>query len=98
MLVFILVGLIPFIGIVGTIIQIVFMCQDSDPGPNEYGPNPKFPEQAFGVFAGSGGFTSMGLGAQPQPPTVESSFGFCSSCGIRLKDASPFCSNCGGRV
>jgi uncharacterized membrane protein YhaH (DUF805 family) len=99
-LVFFLVGLIPFIGIIGAIIQIVFMCQDSDPGTNQYGPNPKFPEQAFGVLSGSAGFTSMGLplGAQPQPPTVGSNFGFCRGCGIRLKDASPFCGNCGGRV
>lgn len=64
MLVFFLVGLIPFIGLIGGIIQIVFMCQDSDPGTNRYGPNPKFPELAGA--AGYAGFTSMGLGAQPQ--------------------------------
>jgi len=100
LLVFMLVGMIPFIGIIGAIIQIVFFCQDSDPGTNQYGPNPKFPDQAFGAYAGSAGFTSMGLGAQPQPqpPTVASNFGFCRSCGIRLKDASPFCGNCGGRI
>ncbi len=34
----ILIGLIP---IVGTIILIVFLVQDSKPGSNEYGPNPK---------------------------------------------------------
>ena len=100
LLVFMLVGMIPFIGLIGAIIQIVFLCQDSNVGTNQYGPNPKLPEQAVGVFAGSVGFTSMGigLGAQPQPPTVQSNFGFCHSCGIRLKDASPFCGNCGGRV
>ncbi len=34
----ILIGLIPF---VGAIALFVFMCLDSQPGPNEYGPNPK---------------------------------------------------------
>jgi uncharacterized membrane protein YhaH (DUF805 family) len=33
-----LIGLIPLIG---AIILIVFFVQDSQPGPNEYGPNPK---------------------------------------------------------
>jgi uncharacterized membrane protein YhaH (DUF805 family) len=33
-----LIGLIPLVGV---IILIVFFCQDSDPGDNEYGPNPK---------------------------------------------------------
>jgi len=98
LLVFFLVGLIPVIGFIGAIIQIVLMCQDSDPGMNQYGPNPKFPEQNFGAFAGSAGFASMGLGAQPQPftpPAGDAIFGFCKSCGIRLKDASPFCGSCG---
>lgn len=34
----ILLGLIP---LVGQIILIVFFCQDSQPGENQYGPNPK---------------------------------------------------------
>ena len=33
-----LIGLIPF---VGWIILIVWFCQDSQPGENEFGPNPK---------------------------------------------------------
>lgn len=32
---------IGFIPIVGTIILIVFLAQDSQPGENQYGPNPK---------------------------------------------------------
>lgn len=35
---FLLVGLVPF---VGGIILIVFLAQDSQPGVNQYGPNPK---------------------------------------------------------
>ena len=33
-----LIGLIPFIG---AIVVLVFLCQDSQPGDNQYGPNPK---------------------------------------------------------
>lgn len=35
---FILIGIIP---IVGSIVLIVFACQDSQPGENQYGPSPK---------------------------------------------------------
>lgn len=33
--------LISFIPVVGTIILLVFLFTDSQPGPNQYGPNPK---------------------------------------------------------
>jgi uncharacterized membrane protein YhaH (DUF805 family) len=33
--------LIVFIPLIGTIVLIIFMVQDSKPGENEYGPNPK---------------------------------------------------------
>jgi uncharacterized membrane protein YhaH (DUF805 family) len=91
----IVLGIIPFVGLICSIIQIVILCLDSEPGVNEYGPNPKFPEQAVGMFAGNTGFTSMGLSAQPQALTGENSFGFCRNCGAVLKDASPFCARCG---
>ncbi len=35
---FLLIGLIP---IIGTIVLIIFFAQDSDPGSNDYGENPK---------------------------------------------------------
>src|ERR1035438_1320758 len=38
LLLFVVLGLIPFVGIITAIVQIVFMCQDSVPGTNEYGP------------------------------------------------------------
>lgn len=34
-------GLLALIPLVGAIIVIVFLCQDSTPGDNAYGPNPK---------------------------------------------------------
>lgn len=33
--------LIGFIPVLGVILLIVWACRDSQPGPNEYGPNPK---------------------------------------------------------
>lgn len=33
--------LIGFIPIIGFIVLLIFLVLDSDPGPNEYGPNPK---------------------------------------------------------
>jgi uncharacterized membrane protein YhaH (DUF805 family) len=34
----ILIGLVP---VIGTIVLLIFMVQDSQPGENQYGPNPK---------------------------------------------------------
>lgn len=39
--------LLPVIPIVGIIILIVWWAKDSNPGPNQYGPNPKFAEGAL---------------------------------------------------
>jgi len=91
-------GIIPIVGIVCAVIQLVFLCQDSTPGANQYGPNPKFPEQGAVAYAGLAGFTPMAIPAQPQQPAVGSSFGFCKSCGARLTDGSPFCGSCGTRI
>ena len=71
LLLFAVLGFIPLVGLVSSIIQLVFLCQDSDPGTNQYGPNPKFPDQP-GAFAGNMGYLSMEFSAQPQPITVES--------------------------
>ena len=45
-------GIIPVVGFICSIIQLVFLCQDSQPGVNQYGPNPKFPEQGAMMYAG----------------------------------------------
>jgi uncharacterized membrane protein YhaH (DUF805 family) len=39
-----LLSVVPFVNYVGWIPILVFDCLDSQPGPNQYGPNPKFPE------------------------------------------------------
>ena len=92
LLLLIVLGIIPIIGLLASVAQIVLMCLDSDPGDNQYGPNPKLSE-----LAGNAGFTTIGLGGQPQPFTGSSNYGFCSACGTQFKDATPFCSSCGVR-
>jgi uncharacterized membrane protein YhaH (DUF805 family) len=97
LLLFFVLGLIPFVGFIASIVQIVIMCQDSTPGTNEYGPNPKFPDQD-GTFPVSSGLTSLGLGAQPQPFTVQGNFGFCKACGAKLTGPSTVCLVCGAQL
>ncbi len=98
----IVLGVIPVVGFITAIVQLVFLCTDSEPGPNLYGPNPKFPEQAAGVIAGYPGFSPVGF---PQPPPLppqphagESGYGLCRSCGARLENGSSFCTKCGATV
>jgi len=91
-------GVIPVVGFITAIIQIVFLCQDSVPGANQYGPNPKFPEQGAMMYAGVVGFTPPGYAVPPQQPVVAPIFGFCRNCGAQLADGSPFCGNCGTRI
>jgi uncharacterized membrane protein YhaH (DUF805 family) len=93
LLLLIVLGLIPIVGFLASVAQIVLMCLDSDPGDNQYGPNPKASE-----LAGNTGFTTMGLGGQPQPFTGASNFRVCSACGAKLMDASSVCSQCGAHT
>lgn len=88
-----LIGLIPYLG---GLILIILMCLDSNPGTNQYGPNPKSQGQAW-MASGNAGYTSMGPGGQPQPFTGENNLGFCKNCGRPFKDETPFCSGCGVR-
>ena len=41
---FYFLGLIPFIG---WILVLVFLCKDSEPGENQYGPSPKYPNRYY---------------------------------------------------
>jgi uncharacterized membrane protein YhaH (DUF805 family) len=91
-------GIIPVVGFICGIIQLVVFCQDSQPGVNQYGPNPKFPEQGAILYSGGAGFVPAGVVAQPQPFTGESSSGICKNCGAKLTDGTPFCTQCGTHV
>jgi uncharacterized membrane protein YhaH (DUF805 family) len=100
LLLFMVLGFIPIVGFIASIVQIVILCQDSDPGMNEYGPSPKYPELA-GMAAGYTGFTPMGLGAQPQPfmdMSAARNVGYCGNCGTALPAGSRFCSSCGAHI
>ncbi len=96
LLLLIVLGMIPFAGIIASLIQIVFLCTDSEPGANQYGPNPKFPEQAAGLSYGGAGFSTMELSAPPL--AGDSGHRLCKSCGSRMAVASSFCSKCGAHV
>ena len=59
---FMLLGCIPG---VGGIILLVFMCLESTPGPNHFGPNPKGPDQTYGQQPFQQPYGQPGYG-QPQ--------------------------------
>jgi uncharacterized membrane protein YhaH (DUF805 family) len=63
---FLLIALIP---LVGTIIVIVFLCQDSSPGTNAYGPSPNYAgqHQGYGQQPGYGPPQQPGYGPPQQP-------------------------------
>lgn len=63
---FVLIGLIP---VIGTIILIILLCVDSDPGENAYGPNPKETHQRNVVRTPPRASSSP---AQAQPLPVQS--------------------------
>ena len=52
-------GIIPLVGLIAAIDPDCSPMQDSEPGVNQYGPNPKFPEQAAGIPAGNAAFAAV---------------------------------------
>lgn len=76
----VLISLIP---IVGFIVLLIFLVQDSQPGENEYGKNPK-------------DLTSMNA---PQKNisniTPAATDKFCPQCGQKVAISDKFCENCG---
>ena len=61
-----LIGLIP---LVGWILVVVWACQDSQPGPNHHGPNPKGIDGGYGQFPGQQDrFGGPGQYGQPGQP------------------------------
>jgi uncharacterized membrane protein YhaH (DUF805 family) len=101
LLLLIVLGAIPLLGLIAAVVQLVFLCTDSDPGINQYGPNPKFPELAAGMPAGYAGFPPIGNFAQPpQPPPFPGGSGaaFCTRCGARVNGPSTVCGSCGASI
>lgn len=98
LLLFSVLGIIPIVGFITAIVRIVIMCQNSDPGTNQYGPSPKYPDAAPGSFPGNSGFTTVTLDYRPPASPVAVAppqFTHCKACGALLKDDSHFCSSCG---
>jgi uncharacterized membrane protein YhaH (DUF805 family) len=98
LLLFMVLGIIPLVGLVTSVIQLVFLCRDSDPGVNQYGPNPKFPGQAAAMFAGNPYLIPTECPAQPQPPAGQNVYRLCSRCGATVNPGSSFCSHCGAQL
>lgn len=99
LLLFVGLGMIPIVGFISAIVQIVFMCQDSAPGPNQYGPNPKYPDQ-FPAFAGNTPYASMRSYGQPlSAPSASDApaISFCKTCRTMLNPGSRYCSSCGAQ-
>ena len=87
---FILIAFIPYVGVIGGIVLLVFYCMDSTPGYNQYGPNPKGIGNEEGAWRnpygqspygqppyGQPGYGQPAYGGQPygQPPYEQSPYG-----------------------
>ena len=98
-----LISLVPF----GGLVLLIFACIDSDPGPNQYGPNPKLegfsPQAAWAASASYGAPGTPALG-QPVAPGMSPQLGttgpqaFCTHCGTPLTPGNRFCTKCGSAV
>jgi uncharacterized membrane protein YhaH (DUF805 family) len=100
LLLFVVLGIIPFVGVITSIVQIVLLCQDSDPGMNQYGPSPKYPDATLSGIPGNMAFNTLTLNYQPpnSPAAVAlPQFNHCKACGAMLNEASHFCASCGAQ-
>ncbi|HVN92608.1 MAG TPA: DUF805 domain-containing protein [Terracidiphilus sp.] len=99
LLLLILLSMIPFVGLIASIIEIVLLCQPGTPGINQYGADPKFPEQGAVAYAGiPPGAIPAGIVIPPPAPAqpiAAQRLSFCGKCGAALKDGAGFCSSCG---
>jgi len=95
-----LISLVPF----GGLVLLIFACIDSDPGPNQYGPNPKlegFSQQAAWAAAAPYGAPGTPVIGQPNAPGMPPQIGatgpqaFCTHCGTLLTPGNRFCTKCG---
>ena len=64
---------------VGAIMLLIWMVQDSDPGDNQYGPNPKI----------------AGTKTPPVPPIPPEKYWAFPACGEKVKESASFCTHCG---
>lgn len=88
-----LISLVPL----GSIVLLIFCVLDSNPGPNEYGLNPKGKEAYVAGPYGAYGTQAMAQTASGRtvPPATQMYQGFCSHCGTPLRAGIRVCSHCG---
>jgi len=82
-----LLSLVPM----GGLVLLVFYVLESNPGPNQYGPNPYATLQAGAAQYAVAGMP-IGGAALPNP---YGSSRFCSDCGTLLQAGTRFCPKCG---
>ena len=73
------------IPLVGPIILLIWMCTDSEPGDNMYGPCPKAT-----AWAGYGGGAPYGAGGYAQNKSAGDDYAYfsCPGCGVQLRVTS----------
>ena len=105
------IALIALGSIGGFVVLLVFLIQPSDPGPNQYGPNPLRSQPGMGGYgyyqdpgypyppsSSTGSYTESPYDAGlPDFSTEPEPSGrqFCSQCGIQLQPEARFCTVCG---
>lgn len=83
----------------GWIFLVVWMSQDSQPGSNRYGPNPKGSGAGAGFYSGRNGGGQSGLAVQCLSGPMQGQtyrigsegilFGRTASCGVRFPEGTP---------
>ena len=100
--------------LIGFLAWLKFLIEPSDPGPNQYGPNPLHSQQSLGGYSY---YQPPGDPYSPAPPTGSYSGSpydtglpdslpesdpdgrqFCTQCGMPLQPEARFCTACGAAV
>ncbi|AGB41062.1 putative membrane protein [Halobacteroides halobius DSM 5150] len=88
--------LISFVPFVGPIILLVFLIQDSKPGENQYGLNPKVKLQ--NNLTDNGNIKPRRVSSPKEQLALDNSKVECNECNKILDVDSEFCPNCGVKV
>jgi hypothetical protein len=88
-----LISLVPM----GGLVLLVFHVLDSNPGDNQYGPNPKGGQSAYGSYGTQpmARAASAGAGAGTASPDNQWLVASCKHCGAPMRATAQFCAKCG---
>ena len=95
--------------VVGYLVLLYFLIQPSDPGSNQYGPNPLQAQPGTGGYGYAGPAhpysSSLPTGSDRESPydapmtePEPSGRRFCTQCGMQLQPEARFCAGCGAGV